>query len=137
MSDFLSSTNPCNVNLVTPKQFICLIIYCSVKKSCTFTLLVVLWLCLCVLCSQSVQDSITEQSNNVTPVDGLPVTTMKGKQLPKGIYLTVNDFIAAFDDPLNKKIKRLEMQIFEYKQQVSIIIDNIYIMNHQEWFILK
>jgi len=89
------------------------------------------------LCSQSVQDSITEQSNNVTPVDGLPVTTMKGKQLPKGIYLTVNDFIAAFDDPLNKKIKRLEMQIFEYKQQVSIIIDNIYIMNHQEWFILK
>lgn len=77
-------------------------------------------LCLCISCSQAVQDNITEQSNNITPIDGLPVTTMKGKQLPKGIYLTVNDFIAAFDDPLNKKIKRLEMQILEYKQQVNV-----------------
>lgn len=50
---------------------------------------------------------------------------MKGKQLPKGIYLTVNDFIAAFDDPLNKKIKRLEMQILEYKQQVNVLLGNI------------
>ena len=50
---------------------------------------------------------------------------MKGKQLPKGIYLTVNDFIAAFDDPLNKKIKRLEMQILEYKQQVSVLLESI------------
>lgn len=59
-------------------------------------------------------------SNNgeAAPIDGLPPTTMKGKQLPKGIYLTTNDFIAAFDDPLNKKIKRLEMQILEFKQQV-------------------
>lgn len=79
----------------------------------------------CVSCSQPVQDTNTSEqpsSNNVvTPVDGLPVTTMKGKQLPKGIYLTVNDFIAAFDDPLNKKIKRLEMQILEYKQQVTVL----------------
>lgn len=74
-------------------------------------------------CSHAVQDSNSEHSNNVTPVDGLPVTTMKGKQLPKGIYLTVNDFIAAFDDPLNKKIKRLEMQILEYKQQVNVILE--------------
>lgn len=76
--------------------------------------------CLCFY-SQPVQENSTEQPNSVAaPIDGLPVTTMKGKQLPKGIYLTVNDFIAAFDDPLNKKIKRLEMQILEYKQQVDV-----------------
>ena len=84
-------------------------------------------------CSQPVQDNNNneqQQSNNaVTPIDGLPVTTMKGKQLPKGIYLTVNDFIAAFDDPLNKKIKRLEMQILEYKQQVSVLLENISLYN--------
>ena len=51
---------------------------------------------------------------------------MKGKQLPKGIYLTVNDFIAAFDDPLNKKIKRLEMQILEYKQQVRCLYREVF-----------
>ena len=83
-------------------------------------------LCLYVFyCSQAVQDNVTEQPNAVTPIDGLPITTMKGKQLPKGIYLTVNDFIAAFDDPLNKKIKRLEMQILEYKQQVNVLLGNI------------
>ena len=81
---------------------------------------------MCVFCSQAVQENTTEQSNNVTPIDGLPVTTMKGKQLPKGIYLTVNDFIAAFDDPLNKKIKRLEMQILEYKQQVRCLLECVF-----------
>ena len=82
-------------------------------------------------CSQTVQETSTEQTNNITPIDGLPVTTMKGKQLPKGIYLTVNDFIAAFDDPLNKKIKRLEMQILEYKQQVRCLLWSVFMIQTQ------
>ncbi|XP_065894446.1 REST corepressor 1-like isoform X2 [Dysidea avara] len=69
--------------------------------------------------SPSASDSNNGEASNSAPIDGLPPTTMKGKQLPKGIYLTTNDFIAAFDDPLNKKIKRLEMQILEFKQQIQ------------------
>jgi len=74
------------------------------------------------LFSPNVSDSNNGETNNSVPIDGLPPTTMKGKQLPKGIYLTTNDFIAAFDDPLNKKIKRLELQILEFKQQVGKMI---------------